>query len=88
MGEAEEQRVAKMLLHRLAAMGVEVSLLPGGRCVRGRLRLRPAPFPLLDGPREFQTLLFATVGPTLLKCLEPAALFQLRCFDRGLHHRT
>ena len=77
MGEAEEQRVAKGLLQRLAAMGVEVSLLPGGRCVRGRLRLRPTPFPLLDGPQEFQALVFATVGPTQLKCLEPAALFQL-----------
>ena len=77
MGEAEEQRVAKVLLHRLAAMGVEASLLPGGRCVRGRLRLRPTPFPLLDGPQEFRALVFATVGPTLLKCLAPAALFQL-----------
>jgi hypothetical protein len=71
MGEAEDQRVAKTLLHRLAAMGVEASLLPGGRCVRGRLRLRPAPFPLLDGRREFDALVFATVGSTLLKCLSP-----------------
>jgi len=77
MGEAEDQRVAKTLMQRLAAMGVEVSLLPGGRCVRGRLRLGPLPFPLLDGPREFETLVFATVGPRLLKCLEPDALFQL-----------
>ena len=77
MGEAEEQRVAKTLLRRLEAMGIEVSLLPGGRCVRARLRLRPAPFPLLDGPQEFPALVFATVGPTLLKCLAPAALFQL-----------
>ena len=77
MAEAEEQRVAKLLLQRLTAMGVEASLLPGGRCVRGRLRLRPTPFPMLDRPREFETLVFATVGPTLLKCLEPAPLFQL-----------
>jgi CheY-like chemotaxis protein len=77
MGEAEERRVAKLLVRRLVAMGLEATLLPGGRCARGRMRLRAAPFPLLDGPANFRELVFATVGPTQLKCLEPAPLFHL-----------
>lgn len=77
MGEAEERRVAKLQIKRLTAMGMEAHLLPGGRCVRARMRLRRAPFPLLDGPHEFHELVFATVGPTRIKCLEPAPLFQL-----------
>jgi CheY-like chemotaxis protein len=77
MGEAEERRITKLLLGRLAAMGLKTSLLPGGRCARVRMRLRAAPFPLLDGPREFRELVFATVGSTRIKCLEPPALFQL-----------
>lgn len=77
MAEAEERRIAKLLVKRLAAMGMEAHLLPGGRCVRARMRLWPAPFPLLDGPGEFRELVFATVGATHIKCLEPRALFQL-----------
>ena len=83
MSEAEERRVAKLLVKRFAAMGIDAQLVPGGRCVRGRLRLRPAPFPLLDGPHEFRELVFATVGPTQLKCLEPAPLFQLPLITIG-----
>jgi CheY-like chemotaxis protein len=41
------------------------------------MRLRRAPFALLGGPETFPVLGFATVGATHLKCLEPAALFQL-----------
>jgi CheY-like chemotaxis protein len=77
MNEGEERRTAKLLLKRLAGMGMEAHLLPGGRCVRARMRLWPAPFPLLDGPGEFRELVFATVGATHIKCLEPRALFQL-----------
>jgi CheY-like chemotaxis protein len=76
MGEAEERRVAKLLVKRLGAMGVDAQLVPGGRSVRGRMSLRSAPFPLFDGPAEFRELLFATAG-TQIKCLEPAPLFQL-----------
>ena len=64
MAEAEERRVAKLLLQRLTALGMEAHLVPGGRCVRARLRLRGGPFPLLDGPRDFRELVFATVGAT------------------------
>ena len=77
MGEAEDRRALKLLARRLEGMGVEVEILPGGRCARGRMRLRRAPFPLLDGPHTFTHLAFATVGATHLKCLEPAAFFQL-----------
>ncbi len=77
MGEAEDRRALKLLAKRLEGMGVEVEILPGGRCARGRMRIRQAPFALLDGPRNFSQLCFATVGATHLKCLEPAPLFQL-----------
>jgi CheY-like chemotaxis protein len=77
MGEAEDRRATKLLAKRLGGMGVEVEILPGGRCARGRMRLRRAPFALLGGPETFPVLGFATVGATHLKCLEPAALFQL-----------
>jgi CheY-like chemotaxis protein len=77
MGEAEDRRALKLLAKRLEGMGVEVEVLPGGRCARGRMRLRRVPFALLDGPQTFTHLGFATVGATHVKCLEPAALFQL-----------
>ena len=77
MGEAEDRRALKLLAKRLEGMGVEVEILPGGRCARGRMRLRRAPFALLGGPETFAHLGFATVGATHVKCLEPAALFQL-----------
>ncbi len=77
MGEAEEAHAAKLAQRRLEGMGVSAVLLPGGRSVRARMRLRPLPFPLLDGPRAFQELVFATAGPTQIKCLAPVALFQL-----------
>src|SRR3990172_2274687 len=77
MGEAEDRRALKLLAKRLEGMGVEVEILPGGRCARGRMRIRRAPFALLDGPETFTHLTFATVGATHVKCLEPAALFQL-----------
>jgi CheY-like chemotaxis protein len=77
MAEAEERRVAKLLHERLTALGMEAHLVPGGRCVRARMRLRGGPVPLLDGPREFPELVVATVGATRIKCLDPAPLFQL-----------
>jgi CheY-like chemotaxis protein len=77
MGEAEDRRALKLLSKRLEDMGIAVETLPGGRCARGRMQLRRAPFPLLTGPVTFPQLTFATVGITHIKCLEPAALFQL-----------
>ena len=77
MGEAEDRRATKLLVKRLAGMGVDVEPLPGGRSARCRMRLRPAPFALLGGPEAFPRLAFATVGVTHIKCLEPAALFHL-----------
>jgi CheY-like chemotaxis protein len=77
LGEAEDRRALKLLTKRLEGMGVEVEILPGWRCARARMRLRRAPFALLDGPETFSHLGFATVGATHLKCLDPPALFQL-----------
>jgi CheY-like chemotaxis protein len=77
MGEAEDRRALKLLSKRLEDMGIAVETLPGGRCARGRMQLRRAPFPLLTGPETFPQLTFATVGITHIKCLEPEALFQL-----------
>jgi hypothetical protein len=77
MGEAEDRRALKLLAKRLEGMGVAIEVLPGGRCARGRMSLRRAPFSLLTGPETFEQLSFATVGITHIKCLEPAPLFQL-----------
>ncbi|MEN8160102.1 MAG: response regulator [Myxococcota bacterium] len=77
MGEAEDRRALKLLAKRLEGMGVAIEVLPGGRCARGRMPLRRAPFPLLTGPETFEQLTFATVGITHIKCLQPAPLFQL-----------
>ena len=77
MGEAEDRRALKLLVKRLEGMGVAIETLPGGRCARGRIQLRRAPFSLLTGPETYEQLTFATVGITHIKCLEPAALFQL-----------
>lgn len=77
MGEVEDRRALKLLVKRLEGLGLEVELLPGGRCARARMRLRRTPFALLDGPVSFSHLAFSTVGATHAKCLEPAPLFQL-----------
>jgi two-component system, cell cycle response regulator DivK len=77
MGMDEERRGQKLVVRRLAAMGLEVELLPGGRSAVARLPLRPAPFPTAEGPRYHTEVRFATVGTRLAKCLEPLPLFHL-----------
>ena len=77
MGETQEQRAHKLLISRLRGMGLEVEPLPGGRCARFELPLRPVPFPGLDGPLEIGSAVLATVGSGHAKCLAPLPLFML-----------
>ncbi len=65
------------LLSRLNAMGIQAELVPGGRSVLARLRLQSKTFVGLDESIEIDHVLFATIGPDKIKCLQPRALFQL-----------
>jgi CheY-like chemotaxis protein len=77
MGEAEDRRGQKLVLRRLQRLGIAVEFLPGRRSVIATLPLGTAPFTTLEGPRYFERVRFATVGPNQIKCLEPVPFFHL-----------
>jgi two-component system chemotaxis response regulator CheY len=77
MGEAEDRRGQKLVLRRLERMGIEAEFLPGQRSVVATLPLGGAPFTTLEGPRYFEWVRFATVGPNQIKCLQPLPFFYL-----------
>jgi CheY-like chemotaxis protein len=77
MGEAEERRGQKLVLRRLERLGIAAEFLPGRRSVIATLPLGGAPFTTLEGPRYFDQVRFATVGPHQIKCLEPLPFFYL-----------
>ena len=77
LDDADEQRVHKLLVSRLEAMGIEMTLLPGGRSALGQLTFLSPRFEGLVGELEIPRVRFATVGAGHLKCLAPEALFQL-----------
>jgi len=77
MGEAEDRRGQKLVLRRLESMGIEAEFLPGRRSVVATLPLGGAPFTTLEGPRYFDRVRFATIGPNQIKCLEPLPFFYL-----------
>jgi two-component system chemotaxis response regulator CheY len=81
MGEAEDRRGQKLVLCRLERLGIEAELLPGRRSIIATLPLRSAPFTTLEGPRYFDQVRFATVGPSQIKCLEPLPFFFLPLVD-------
>jgi two-component system chemotaxis response regulator CheY len=77
MGEAEDRRGQKLVLRRLERLGIAAEFLPGCRSVIATLPLGGAPFTTLEGPRYFEQVRFATVGPHQIKCLEPLPFFYL-----------
>ena len=77
MGEAEDRRGQKLVLRRLERLGIAAEFLPGLRSVVATLPLGTAPFTTLEGPRYFERVRFATVGPSQIKCLEPHPFFHL-----------
>ena len=77
MGEAEDRRVQKLVLRRLERLGITAEFLPGRCSVIASLPLGTAPFTTIEGPRYFERVRFATVGPNQIKCLEPPPFFQL-----------
>jgi two-component system chemotaxis response regulator CheY len=89
MGEAEDRRGQKLVLRRLERLGIAAEFLPGRRAVVATLPLGTAPFTTLEGPRYFERMRFATVGPSQIKCLEPLPFFHLPlvniagCTDAG-----
>jgi len=77
MGEAEDRRGQKLVLRRLEGLGIAAEFLPGRRSIVATLPLGTAPFTTLEGPRYFERVRFATVGPSQIKCLEPPPFFHL-----------
>jgi len=71
------------LAARFTEMGVPVERLPGGRSLRGQLRLSATPFVSLDGSRRYETLFFSTIGSTQIKCLSPMPFFFLPLIALG-----
>ena len=71
------------LATRFAEMGVAVEPLPGGRCLHGKLRLSLTPFASLEGSRRYESVSFATVGATQIKCLAPLPFFYLPLIALG-----
>ncbi len=68
---------------RFTEMGVPVESMPGGRCLRGTLRLSAAPFSSLDGSRRYESISFSTAGTTQIKCLAPLPFFFLPLIPLG-----
>ncbi|MCP5057234.1 MAG: response regulator [bacterium] len=73
----DERQSQERLAKRLTAMGLEVEILAGGRCLRGVLSLAHEPFLTPSGPLTVSSIEFASVGPQRIKCLRPASFFQL-----------
>jgi two-component system chemotaxis response regulator CheY len=73
----DERRVQERLADRLQELGIEVELQPGGRCLLGRLPFAGDPLLTPGGPFGVAAVEFCSVGGHRIKCLRPAALFQL-----------
>lgn len=71
--EATQDRLRR----RLEAMGIEVTRMPAGRCLIGRMRLQKNTFETTGDPIRIDEVVFATIGANSAKCLKPRALFQL-----------
>jgi two-component system chemotaxis response regulator CheY len=82
LAELPERPLAE-LAARFAEMDVETSALPGGRTLRGKLRLSLEPFPTIAGATRFESVAFSTVGATHIKCLAPLPFFFLPMIALG-----
>jgi two-component system chemotaxis response regulator CheY len=74
---ALEESSQEASLRRLQAMGIRAQLMPGGRCVLGRMRLQRRIFETSTTPIVIDEVTFTTVGSDRAKCVHPRALFQL-----------
>jgi two-component system chemotaxis response regulator CheY len=64
-------------------MGVAVEPAPGGRCLRGKLRVSLEPFVSIEGSRRYETVSFHTVGTNQVKCSAPLPFFFLPLIALG-----
>jgi len=71
------------LATRLKEMGVAVDTLPGGRSLRGTLRVSIEPFASLEGARRYESISFNTVGANQIKCSAPLPFFFLPLIALG-----
>ena len=79
----DERGVQERLADRLRELGLEVEIQPGGRCLHGRLPFTGDPLLTPGGPFALAAVEFASVGGHRIKCLRPAALFQLPLISIG-----
>jgi two-component system chemotaxis response regulator CheY len=77
VAQADELRRQQVLQRRFQGMGLDASLLPGGRALLVTLPVGPEPFETPQGPRTLRAVRFYTVGHDRIKCLAPRALFHL-----------
>ena len=71
------------LAARFAEMGVAVEALPGGRCLRGKLRVSLEPFVSIESSRRYESVSFSTAGSTHIKCVAPLPFFFLPLIALG-----
>lgn len=76
-GMSTSDATQETLQRRLEAMSIDVTWMPGGRCLIGRMRLQRRIFETTTYPIRIDEVVFATVGTDGAKCLKPRALFQL-----------
>jgi DNA-binding response OmpR family regulator len=67
--ESDQQRV----LRRFEAMGIDVRLSLGGRCVEATMQTTGRSIETLNGSLDFSEIVFSTVGKDCIKCLLPSA---------------
>ena len=77
MSESETTQTQETVRRRLAAMGIDVETMPGGRSVLARMRLQRSVFETSTNPIRVDEVVFSSVGVDRAKCLKPRALFQL-----------
>lgn len=80
---ADATKSLSELAARFTEMGVPVEPQPGGRSLRGRLRLSQEPFASLAGAHRYDSIGFATVGATQIKCVAPLPFFHLPLIALG-----
>ena len=79
--EPQLDRIQQRQRARFDRMALAARPMPGGRSLLVSLPMGPAPFESIQGPLAINRILFSTVGPHEIKCLQPRAVFGLPLLD-------
>ncbi len=79
--EPQLDRTQQRQRARFDRMALTARPMPGGRSLLVSLPMGPAPFESIQGPLAINRILFSTVGPHEIKCLQPRAVFGLPLLD-------